>query len=332
MGDGAGKSTLALARDALPAGAQAGGRVCPKCSYARRTGDDAPAWQCPRCGVAYDKVIGSPAVAQRASDRADRALRLERSKRPSGPLPLAILALALGAVGWWGYGQWRAAHPSAAQRAAQAQAQGRLAEVAAASGELAVATDLKTAEEHLRMARPKQGMELLERRAAEGHPEAMTALAVAYQGYGHATADLAKSREWMERAAREGSLSAYLHLGYASETGKLGAPQNYEQAANHYRTAARQGYGPALYALGLLYARSVPGTANDPVATHVLFDLAHRAYEKSPVQGEFGVNDKSPHSARYEMSQLEKTMSPVDIVKARELADAWSPGQPFPFH
>lgn len=29
---------------------------CPKCSYERRPTDDAPAWQCPSCKVAYAKV------------------------------------------------------------------------------------------------------------------------------------------------------------------------------------------------------------------------------------------------------------------------------------
>lgn len=320
---------LSLQRDEPAAAPSAGARTCPKCSYVRRATDTAPAWQCPRCEVAYDKVLASPALARRASARADRELRAKRSRRPAGPLPMVMLLIGVAAFGWWGYAQWRAAHPSAAQRAAQAQAQARLAEVSAASQALAVATDIKTAEEHLRMARPRQGMEILERRAAEGHPSAMTALAVAYQGYGHATADPAKSREWMERAAREGSLLAYVHLGFASERGR-GVPQDFEVAANHYRTAARHGDATALYALGLLYARGVPGIAADPPAAHLLFNLAHRAYEKAPALGEFTVGAKSPHSARYEMSQLEKTMSPVDIVKSRELADAWSPGQPLP--
>jgi len=31
------------------------GILCPKCRYARRATDTAPAWQCPACGVAYNK-------------------------------------------------------------------------------------------------------------------------------------------------------------------------------------------------------------------------------------------------------------------------------------
>lgn len=36
---------------------------CPKCGYQRQAEDTAPAWQCPSCGVAYAKVMGSSARA-----------------------------------------------------------------------------------------------------------------------------------------------------------------------------------------------------------------------------------------------------------------------------
>ena len=29
--------------------------VCPKCGYARKSTDTAPDWQCPACGIAYNK-------------------------------------------------------------------------------------------------------------------------------------------------------------------------------------------------------------------------------------------------------------------------------------
>lgn len=48
--------------------------VCPKCSYARTSADTAPAWQCPRCGVAYAKVAATaqPAAAPRTPSPAPR--------------------------------------------------------------------------------------------------------------------------------------------------------------------------------------------------------------------------------------------------------------------
>ena len=36
---------------------------CPKCRYTRRARETAPAWQCPRCGIAYDKYLASSAAA-----------------------------------------------------------------------------------------------------------------------------------------------------------------------------------------------------------------------------------------------------------------------------
>ncbi len=33
-------------------------RPCPKCHYTRVSADTAPAWQCPRCGIAYAKYAG----------------------------------------------------------------------------------------------------------------------------------------------------------------------------------------------------------------------------------------------------------------------------------
>jgi ribosomal protein L37AE/L43A len=29
--------------------------ACPKCSYVRKAAETAPAWQCPSCGIAYNK-------------------------------------------------------------------------------------------------------------------------------------------------------------------------------------------------------------------------------------------------------------------------------------
>lgn len=33
---------------------------CPKCHYVRQRGDAAPHWQCPRCGIAYEKFAAEP--------------------------------------------------------------------------------------------------------------------------------------------------------------------------------------------------------------------------------------------------------------------------------
>jgi ribosomal protein L37AE/L43A len=319
---------LSLQPVAAPSPAATGGRTCPKCSYRRRPEDTAPAWQCPRCGIAYEKAALPPATARRAEERAERDARAVRARPAPSRWPWLFLAAAIGATGWWGYTRWQAkrAAPAAAKEAAV-----RTAAIAAAGDALAVEADIAKAEEHLRMARPAEGMALLESRAAQGHASAMMALGVAYQGFGHAKADPAKAEEWMRRAANEGSLLAYVHLGLAAETGR-GAPRSIEQAANHYRTAARGGNPYGLYALGLLYARGADGFPADPAAAAMLFELAHLRWQADPKFPTFAPHSRSPHSAEYEAKQLAtKGLSPVDAVKAKEWAAAWKPGDPFPF-
>lgn len=317
-----GPSAAPMAPPAAP-----GSRTCPKCSYRRRAQDSAPAWQCPRCGIAYDKAALPAATAERAARRADAAAQARRRQAPRSRLPWLLLAAALAGTGWWAW-QQRAAR--AAQQAAAPEVAARQAAVAAAAGELAVQADIELAEQHFRMAKPAEGMALLERRAAEGHPGAMMALGIAYRGYGHAPTDAAKAEQWMRRAAREGSLLAYVHLGLAHETGR-GASINAEEAATLYRVAARQGHAYGLFALGLLYAKGAPGLPAEPVAGLALLEMAHRAWVAEPGFPIFAPSDRSPHSAEYEARKLAETLSPVDVVKAREWAAAWKPGQPFPF-
>lgn len=45
--------------------------VCPKCGYARTAADIAPAWQCPACGIAYNKFRTAAEKSAPAPGRAD---------------------------------------------------------------------------------------------------------------------------------------------------------------------------------------------------------------------------------------------------------------------
>ena len=54
------------------------GKPCPKCGYVRAASDSNPAWQCPRCQVAYAKVAAAAApmqerIAAHAGAMAERA-------------------------------------------------------------------------------------------------------------------------------------------------------------------------------------------------------------------------------------------------------------------
>lgn len=73
--------------------------ICPKCSHIRPADTQAPAWQCPACGVAYAKVgvAAEPQAPVRAVER--------RAAASSSGLPWRLL-LTIGAIAaglWWGH-------------------------------------------------------------------------------------------------------------------------------------------------------------------------------------------------------------------------------------
>lgn len=304
------------------------GRVCPKCSYARRPMDTAPPWQCPRCQVAYDKVAAPPAVAQRAAQRQEKAAQ-SAARSKTGPALWVLIALLVAGAAWWGVGAWRAKHPSAAERAARAEAQARSERVDAAVREQQVLAELKLASDHLSMARTEQALAILNRYAAQGNPRAIVALAIVYRDGYRVPADLPKAMDLLQKAAAEAYAPAFVNLGFASETGK-GRPQSYDEAVNQYTKAARLGNMTGLFCLGVIHAHGVPGYPPNPLLAHFLLDLAHRAHTADPSGDGQAPGRKTAFWAQSELRQLAEKMSPVDVVKAREWADAWRPGQPFP--
>lgn len=99
--------------------------TCPKCAYARQPADTAPEWQCPSCGVAYNKVAPKP-VAEPASPATPVELPLQytvvedRAGRRMGvKWILGLVALAM--VGYMGY-QLAAAGRAAAVAKSKANA------------------------------------------------------------------------------------------------------------------------------------------------------------------------------------------------------------------
>lgn len=60
------------------------GRTCPKCQYKRTPDDTAPGWQCPACGVAYNKV---------GNGQSSRPADKKRSKAGLAIKVVALLAI-----------------------------------------------------------------------------------------------------------------------------------------------------------------------------------------------------------------------------------------------
>lgn len=60
--------------------------ICPKCHYVRKPDDQAPAWQCPQCGVAYGKVLDNIAASEKMPPKMKGAIQ------PGGAQPAKIKA------------------------------------------------------------------------------------------------------------------------------------------------------------------------------------------------------------------------------------------------
>lgn len=311
------KDPLALAPTREEAAAR--GRVCPKCSYARRPVESAPAWQCPRCGIVYDKYL-TGAQAERAAERAADRHRKPEVEVADGtrrwPWVLAALAIAAGGYGAW---QWQAKRSRPAP-----DAQARLAQIGQAQQDEQMWIELKAAGE--RSINHDRAFEILKKYANQGQPRAMTLLGIHYGRPNHAA-----RMEWLHKAANEGDAAAFVNLGFIYQRGEVERRQ-VELAANWYGKAARQGDATGLSALGHLLARGDEGIARNPQQAYLLLELAERAANAPEARRALiGMPYEMSHSsAILSKRKLEEELSPVDAVKARELADAWKPGQPLP--
>ncbi len=115
----------------------------------------------------------------------------------------------------------------------------------------------------------------------------------------------------------------------APETGN-GEPQQLELAANWYQRAARQGHASGLYSLASMLERG-SGIGQDPRQAYMLYELAGRAFSADP-NADYPLipHDRSGLGSAANQMRMRTTLSPVDVVKAKEQADAWKVGQPFP--
>ncbi len=302
-------------------------RVCPACSHARRAEDVAPAWQCPRCGVAYDKVLAGHAARQRqAAGRAPRAA--PRRARPWTWIALGAGALSLaGLVAWKLHSDTQRAAEASARRQADAQAQA----VGRARADIERGARLAAAQRQWHAGDYAGALAAARAEAEAGDLRAMVLVAqVLYGGSPREPKNPEEGRQWLERAAREGFVPAMLHLGYVYEIG-LGVPQQVEQSESWYARAARQGDADGLYALGSLYARGPAPLGQRPLQAHVLLDLAARAQAHAPPSDSWLLPPRANAAdARYALRRLAATMPAADAAEARRRADAWRPGLPLP--
>lgn len=115
-----------------------------------------------------------------------------------------------------------------------------------------------------------------------------------------------EAAKWYRKAAENGDKRAEVNLGIAYDNGR-GVPKNYQEAARWYQKAAEQGDFQGQALLGLMYATG-NGVQRDKVRG--LSWMYHAAI--AGVIGEF--------DAVKFREELEKELTPGEIIKAQELA------------
>ncbi|GKS73898.1 sel1 repeat family protein [Acidovorax sp. SUPP950] len=314
-------SDLSLEPVETPEAARAAAvRVCPRCSHTRQATDTAPAWQCPRCEVAYDKVLPT-SVAARQKPEGARA----RPAAAPGDKPWTLIVLAGGVVvlmalmGW----KWNHDKAQAAERIARAESDARALQIAAQREGMEQLARLGAAETQWRRGQGLDVLPTVRAMAQQGHLRAMVLLSAMLDEGNGIPRDHAESMQWLTRAAHQGSSLAAVRLGAIYQEGRGGEPRQMSLTENWYLRAARQGDAAGLYRLGDLYANGAATVAQRPVAAYMLLELADRLGRGNPEDPL-----TLPRYGAVHLQLLARRMGPVDIAEARRRADAWKPGQP----
>jgi uncharacterized protein len=298
------------------------GRVCPKCSYERKVSDSAPLWQCPRCGVAYDKVLPQSLRQRRDDDEDD----VPPPAKKSPVLAVLSLVIALGSVGIW-YATRGAQPPKPADQAAIAQ---RQAEIGQATQQEALSTQQAALESAWANMRDTKAWDQLLAQANQGHARSMTAVGASYTQGRLGKPDHALAIEWFNKAVQAGDVNAMVALGHLAEKG-IGGGVSLDQALNWYRRAARQESPQGLIGLGRYYVVGAPSLDPNKERGLTLMLIARKLWEANPAQDDWTLpGSLGGFWARSLAGDAEKQMSVVEINKAKEAAAAWQPGQALP--
>lgn len=287
--------------------------TCPKCEYRRKPTDDVPDWQCPRCGVAYNKVMATNGNARLQAGVNHNSNR----KTPPAPtmevnafpwkllLPLVILVAV-------GFGIWKVKHPSTATIANEQAAQFAEAKrdfdnnnIHSAMKLFAPLAEQGNAKAQYYLGRTYSisihfsggsGKDLvpdydkviywLEKAAKQGDAPAQVELGKLYErGIVHGIdKDPAKAKSWYEMAAAQNDRQSQFRLGVMQEESAK-VEFDYKLAAKWYRLAANQGSAGALLNLGKFYAEG-KGVEQNGVTAYALLTLADEKFTKHIDEGE----------------------------------------------
>jgi TPR repeat protein len=127
------------------------------------------------------------------------------------------------------------------------------------------------------------------------------------------TADYASAMTQFKALAAEGDAVAMYYLGIFYDRG-YGVPADAAAAAKWFEQGAARGDSLSAYHLGKM-AETGKGVPKDPVAAHMWLTLSAT---KAP-------NERDAAYTRRDIRKLEKSMTPEQIAKAKELIANWKP-------
>ena len=124
--------------------------------------------------------------------------------------------------------------------------------------------------------------------------------------------DYEKARQWYERAAAQGDMTAQYNLGLLYADG-VGVPQDYKKARQLWEQAAAQGDAKAQNNLGSMYENG-EGVPQDYVLAYMWYSLAVEHWTDNPQK--FAADNRVRVAGR---------MTPAQIAEAQTLAREWAP-------
>ena len=122
--------------------------------------------------------------------------------------------------------------------------------------------------------------------------------------------DFLEAVRWYHHAAEQGHADAQSNLGVMYHRGEE-VPQDNLKAVMWYHRAAEQGHAFAQSNLGVMYAKGA-GVPQDYARAHMWFNIAASSGK--------GYAREIRAQARKMKSEVEKKMSPAQIIEAEQLA------------
>ncbi|MES2952365.1 MAG: tetratricopeptide repeat protein [Pseudomonadota bacterium] len=316
--------------------------TCPKCHYQRVASDSAPNWQCPKCGVAYNKVGATSRPSARIKED---VVQIVEPSRNSKTMLVVLLLVSLAGFAIWKstHSRSNASETSVSSRFDAAKKAFHAGDFEKATREFTALAEQGDAKAQYYLGRVyvldwsstgfngkaasqpsdrKKSVYWYTKAAEQGELMAQVELGKLYaSNLGGGTDPNGDSAKWYRMAADQGEPHAQYTMGFYCEQGR-GVAKDFAQASRWYHSAAEQGHAGGFFGLGMLYAMGNGVTQNQLTAYRLLRIATIRNELDPAAAGAFWAGSRS--------EELAKKLSAVETTQADDLAAGWRPGTPLP--